>query len=189
MDSGPETQVLRTALTRSPSGRLLFPSWHFPLQLLRFVERRVAAVGQVKSECGLRRSAHGRTRAAVRACVRTRGRVCASLYFGSRSSSVSLTVKNQIHLGRFSGREAERQWSGSSCSSGGSPLTIRVRPSALIDARQSVPQAAVTAGSSAGAIRVKKKKKKRAFLWAQRRCGRPGRGDASRHRSIEQTEH
>lgn len=92
--SGRERRPASAALTRSPSGRLLFPPRHFPLQLLWLVvvvvivvvvlEWRIAAAARWKSECGLRHTAAARARLCV--CV------CASLYFGSRSSSVSLTA-------------------------------------------------------------------------------------------------
>lgn len=150
--------------------------------------------GQVKSECGLRRSAHGHTR---RLCVRAGARACAQVFILAlgvvRSLGLLKGGKKSTWNGAQDGKQRENGAALLAPPAGGesAPLTIRFRPSAprtLIDACQSVPQAAATAGPSAGAIRGKRGSFRRCF-GGSARCGRPGRGDASRHRSIEQTEH
>lgn len=77
-NTAPRKRVLQNRLTRCPSGRLLFPSWHFSLQFCWFFAVSVRCRGQVESECGLRWSVHGHTR---RRCGRACARVRKSLFW------------------------------------------------------------------------------------------------------------
>lgn len=119
--------------------------------------------------------------AAVRAGGRAR--VCASLYFGSRSSSVSLTMK-EIHLQRFAGREPDVKWSVSSSSSSGGRVGSSHHPLPSISAANADRRVSVSPAGCryrwtiCGGSRAKKRLFRRWFGGSARCVRAGGRGEA-----------
>lgn len=119
-----------------------------------------------------------------------RARVCASLYFGSRSSSVSRTME-EIHLEGVAGRGTDVKWSFSSSSSSGGASRL-LSPSVSVSPAGCRYRWTICGGSHAKRSLFRRRLfggSARCVRACGRACGRAGRGDASRHRSIEQTEH
>lgn len=196
-------QLLHNRLTRSASGRLLLPSWHFAPHFGSF-----CSLGSVPrpGEVGMRSTrvrAWTHAAAAAAAAVRASVRACAQVFLLALGVVRALTMK-EIHLERFAGRETDVKWSFSSSSSSGGATRL-LSPSASVhhaangDRRVSVSPAGcryrwtICGGSrakEAASAAVRRERTVRAGGSARcgRACGRAGRGDASRHRSIEQTE-